>query len=69
MRFEHDGIALWYGTPDAPAPANTVPVAADRAHEARAADPRIAAAMFRLESLSVATEGLERRYGRPPTGM
>src|SRR3982074_1360866 len=23
MRFEHDGISLWYGTPDAPAPAGT----------------------------------------------
>src|SRR5215471_11535496 len=33
MRFEHDGIALWYGTPDAPAPGDTVPVA-DGTHEA-----------------------------------
>src|SRR4051794_16792598 len=24
MRFEHDGMSLWYGTPDAPAPGATV---------------------------------------------
>src|SRR6266581_953220 len=24
MRFEHEGIALWFGTPDAPAPSGTV---------------------------------------------
>jgi hypothetical protein len=27
MRFEHDGIVLWYGTPDAPAPTDAMPVA------------------------------------------
>src|SRR6266700_6932688 len=26
MRFEHDGMVLWYGTPDAPAPSDTVTV-------------------------------------------
>src|SRR6266487_6222661 len=25
MRFEHEGMSLWYGTPDAPAPRETVP--------------------------------------------
>src|SRR6266436_8096873 len=25
MRFEHDGMALWYGTPDAPAPHESIP--------------------------------------------
>jgi hypothetical protein len=24
MRFDHEGISLWYGTPDAPAPGNSV---------------------------------------------
>jgi hypothetical protein len=24
MRFDHDGLSLWYGTPDTPAPGNTV---------------------------------------------
>src|SRR5262245_28969044 len=27
MRFEHDGMVLWYGTPDAPAPTDAVAVA------------------------------------------
>jgi hypothetical protein len=25
MRFEHQGMCLWYGAPDAPAPSETVP--------------------------------------------
>jgi len=25
MRFEHQGMSLWYGTPDAPAPGETIP--------------------------------------------
>ena len=29
MKFEHDGLQLWYGTPDAPAPGE--PIEADRA--------------------------------------
>src|SRR5690349_5861818 len=28
MRFENDGMVLWYGTPDAPAPLGTVSAAA-----------------------------------------
>ena len=28
MRFENDGMVLWYGTPDAPAPLDTVSAAA-----------------------------------------
>ena len=29
MRFDNDGMSLWFGTPDAPSPADTVPAGAE----------------------------------------
>src|SRR5215218_4016422 len=60
MRFEHDGMSLWYGTPDAPAPGDAVPAGAEIAITVGV---RPADASNKIEVLYRMNHGPEQRAG------